>query len=80
VQQASQVAQLRQEITALDAQLRGQPVGSYMPMDLGMPSAAATAPAPAPGMHTHIRARSRTEELADKAYEMVRLVQILDHV
>eukprot|EP00775_Hariotina_reticulata_P013336 gene13336-13465_t len=68
---AAVVAQLRQEIAALDAQLRGQPVSSYMSMDLGRPAGAATPVQPAPGMHTHIRARSRTEELADKAYELV---------
>lgn len=78
------VAALRAEIAALDDQLNGRPVQPYVPS--APPSSAGGRPvagrapsyvAPPSGSSAAAAAagaglRTRTEQLADKAYEMVR--------
>lgn len=70
--QASVVAALRAEIAALDDQLNGRPVNPYVPSApvsggggySGGPRGPPSGPPPG-------AVRSRTEQLADKAYELV---------
>lgn len=78
---AAQVAALRSEIASLDAQLSGRPApapytapGGYSSGG-GAPRSGFGGGGPPPMQPPSGAVRSRTEQLADKAYEMVSEVE-----